>query len=105
MNSPCPSFPRSKVKRVEEIETGLARCHALSSPKLREQVYSMETGSDAISAVCFHPYHPVVCLSDQRGMVKVREGEEPHLISWTGRFRLRLWMTREGGGIPIVLTS
>ncbi|GAX72618.1 hypothetical protein CEUSTIGMA_g74.t1 [Chlamydomonas eustigma] len=62
---------KRKVKRIEEIETGLTRCHALFSPKLREQVYSMETGSDAITAVCFHPYHPVVCISDSRGFIKV----------------------------------
>jgi hypothetical protein len=31
----------------------------------------METGSDAITAVCFHPYHPVVCISDSKGFIKV----------------------------------
>ena len=29
---------KRKVKRIEEIDTGLARCHALNAPKLREQV-------------------------------------------------------------------
>ncbi len=31
----------------------------------------MDTGSEAVTAVCFHPYHPVICLADNRGMVKV----------------------------------
>ena len=35
------------------------------------QVYSMETGSEALTAVCFHPYHPVVCLADNKGFIKI----------------------------------
>ena len=62
---------RRKAKRIEEIDLGLNRCKALITPKLREQVYSIETGSDEVTSVCFHPYHPVVCLADSRGMIKV----------------------------------
>ena len=40
-------------------------------PLLLQQVYSMDTGSEAITCVCFHPYHPVVCLADNRGFIKV----------------------------------
>ena len=41
------------------------------TPLLLQQVYSMDTGSEAITCVCFHPYHPVVCLADNRGFIKV----------------------------------
>ena len=40
-------------------------------PAAHVQVYSMETGSEALTAVCFHPYHPVVCLADNKGFIKI----------------------------------
>ncbi|KAG1677758.1 hypothetical protein FOA52_001070 [Chlamydomonas sp. UWO 241] len=76
-----PVDAKRKAKRIEEIESGLARCHALMHPKLREQVYSVETGSDAVTAVCFHPYHPVVCLADSRGYVKIMNYYDSNLAN------------------------
>ena len=43
---------KRKIKRTEEIETGLMRCHALSTPKLREQVRA--SGPEIIWVLTHH---------------------------------------------------
>lgn len=35
------------------------------------QVYSIETGSEGITALAFHPYHPLLITADGRGFLRV----------------------------------
>ncbi|KAL6745996.1 WD40-repeat-containing domain protein [Haematococcus lacustris] len=66
-----PVDPARRAFRVREIELGMLRSRTLSAPKLREQVYSVETGSEGVCALAFHPYHPLLCAADTRGFIKV----------------------------------
>eukprot|EP00798_Chlamydomonas_sp_ICE-L_P024029 gene24029-9606_t len=59
------------LQRAREIEAGIARCKAMTVPKLRDKAYSVETGCGSISALCFHPYYPIVCTADSRGFLRI----------------------------------
>lgn len=88
----APTDPARRAFRVREIETSIARCRTITAPKLREQVLSVDTAAvgtaappsvsataasngglspHSISALVFHPYHPLVCCADRQGFIKV----------------------------------
>lgn len=59
-----------RQQRIREIDNGITKCKSLITPKLREQVVAVETGAESISAVVFHPYHPVIITADSRGFIR-----------------------------------
>ncbi|KAF5835275.1 hypothetical protein DUNSADRAFT_7637 [Dunaliella salina] len=77
-----PVDPGRRAFRLREIETSMARCRLITTPKLREQVYSIEHGSsDGLTAVTFHPYHPLLICADTRGNIKVSNFQDSTLAN------------------------
>ncbi|MEW5306106.1 MAG: hypothetical protein WDW36_008599 [Sanguina aurantia] len=76
-----PVDPLRRRHRVREMEGGLAKCKVITNPKLKEQVISLDTHSDSVTALCFHPYHPLLVTSDGKGFIRVTNYQDSTLAN------------------------
>lgn len=51
--------PERKARRRALIEAGAMLCRSMRTPKLKDQLHTVETGAEPVSALAFHPYHQV----------------------------------------------
>eukprot|EP00798_Chlamydomonas_sp_ICE-L_P020688 gene20688-27484_t len=81
--TPWTALPDSnrRSQRLHEIEAGVARCKAMTVPKLRDQVFSVETGCGSMTALCFHPYYPIVCIADSKGFMRITNYNDTSCIN------------------------
>lgn len=45
------------------------------------QVISLDTHSDSVTALCFHPYHPLLVTSDGKGFIRVTNYQDSTLAN------------------------
>ncbi|PNH07533.1 Regulatory-associated protein of TOR 1 [Tetrabaena socialis] len=70
-----------KGRRRAMMDASAAVSRNIRTPKLREQLHSVETGSEQVSALAFHPYHQVLVSADVRGMLKAHTYPDAKLLN------------------------
>ena len=45
------------------------------------QIYSIDTGSECVTALLFHPYHPLLCTADSRGFLRISNYNDSSCIN------------------------
>ncbi|GLC71947.1 hypothetical protein PLESTF_001187700 [Pleodorina starrii] len=77
----APVDPERKARRRAMMEVATTISKAMRAPKLREQLHSIESGPEPVSALTFHPYHQVLVSADVRGMLKAHTYPDNKLLN------------------------
>ncbi|GLI58486.1 hypothetical protein VaNZ11_000217 [Volvox africanus] len=77
----APVDPERKTRRRAMMDVAAAISKAMRTPKLREQLHSIESGPEPVSALTFHPYHQVLVSADVRGMLKAHTYPDNKLLN------------------------
>ncbi|GFR43035.1 hypothetical protein Agub_g4039, partial [Astrephomene gubernaculifera] len=77
----APADPERKARRRGMMEGAAALSRAMRTPKLREQLHSIESGPEPVSALAFHPYHQVLVSADVRGQLKAHTYPDTKLLN------------------------
>ncbi|KAG2445405.1 hypothetical protein HXX76_000027 [Chlamydomonas incerta] len=77
----APVDPERKARRKAMMEAAAGLGRAMRTPKLREQLHSIESGPEPVSALDFHPYHQVLVSADVRGVLKAHTYPDTKLLN------------------------
>ncbi|KAG2485410.1 hypothetical protein HYH03_015896 [Edaphochlamys debaryana] len=77
----APVDPERKARRRAMMEGAAGLSRGMRTPKLRDQLHSIESGPEPVCALAFHPYHQVLVSADARGTLKAHTYPDTKLLN------------------------